>query len=119
MSYFFADPRSMHTWSAFRWWHQLFSNDRIVYTVSVFILIWAACVAQFFILRTAIPNLNKFAAVFLASIIAFSSLRYEVFFIRSLAEVPISAVLIAVLLRHFYERPFSTSSSFDSHQSSW
>lgn len=105
MTYLFADPGSQHSWSLFRWWHQLFSDDVLAYSLSVLILMWAACVAQFAFLRYVIPSLNPTVSLLLSSLIVFSPIRYEMFFIRSSAMMPISAVLVAWVLRKSYENP--------------
>ena len=79
-SYFFGDPSAHHVWSVFRWWGHLFSDDIFAYTISVIVLLWVGCIAQYCLLRVAIPDLGRISSVLLSTMLAFGSLRNEFLF---------------------------------------
>ena len=39
-TFFFGDPGVHHTWSVFRWWGHLFSDDILAYNTSIIVLLW-------------------------------------------------------------------------------
>ena len=80
VSFFYADPGSMHVWALVRWWNELFTNRLIAYNVSIIALMWAASLAHFAFLRKALPKLGRPLLILLACLIAFGPQRYFSFF---------------------------------------
>jgi len=106
VSWILGDPGTFHPWSLFRWWHELFSNPLTGFNASIFIFLWTACVAQYFLLRKALPELNRFIVYALSCMIAFGSLRYAYFFSQSYWGLfPVIVPVISLLLFAFQEKP--------------
>ncbi len=105
LTYFFGDPGLNHTWNLSRLWAEMFENDRLAYQVQVLVLIWVACLVQYFFIRKVVPEMGRVMAILLSSLIAFSSLRYEFLFLRSnILQVP-ATCLLSVVLWDFLKQP--------------
>ena len=106
ISYFYGDPGTFHTWSLFRWWNHLFSDPLLGFNSSIIFFLWAACLAQYIILRKIAPNLGKITSVALACMVAFGPLRYRVFFYQSYwGMFPVVVPVISLLLYSFSQKP--------------
>jgi hypothetical protein len=111
VSYFFADPGAQHTWSLFRWWHQIFTDQILAYHISIFLLLWLMSLTHHVLLKKIFPELNPIVLIFLASLVSVGSLRYEFFFIRHHAILVIATPIIALIIFNYLERP-STNGYF-------
>ncbi len=105
LSCFFGDPGAFHCWSVYRWFHEIFSDDRMVYQVTVLFLIWLTSLSQYLILRKAVPGLGFWYRVGLSLLIPMGSLRYEFFFQRHWIFLTIASPVIALILHEFFQRP--------------
>ena len=104
-SSFFADPGVYHVWSLFRWWHELFDDNKLAYDLTILFLIWAGAVALFFLLKEASPRLGRLPWFLLSALIAFSSLSYEFILLRHHAPMIIAASVIPLILVRFFKQP--------------
>ena len=105
VSYFFHDPGAFHVWAPLRWWQELFSNPRTAYNASIIGLLWFACIAQFFLLNRTVPDLGRVNSTLLSTLIAFGSLRHELFFQRTWITLSIGTALLSLILYDFMKRP--------------
>ena len=105
LTYFFGDIGLTHVWSLSRFWAEMFEDDRLGFQVQVFVFIWLACFVQYLFLRKLIPDMGRVVAIFLSSLIAFSSLRYEFLFFRSSTlQIP-ATCLLSLVLWDFLKQP--------------
>ena len=104
-SYFFGDPSAHHVWSLFRWWGHLFSDDILAYNISVIVLLWVGAIAQYCLLRLAIPDLGRISSTLLSTMLAFGSLRYEFLLNRFGTINPLIIISISLILYDFLKRP--------------
>jgi hypothetical protein len=102
---FYGDPGAFHCWSVYRWFHELFSDDRMVFQVTILFLLWLTSITQFLFLTKAIPSLRFRYRVGLSLLIPLGSLRYEFFFQRHWTFMTISPPVIALILHEFFQRP--------------
>jgi hypothetical protein len=105
LTYFFGDIGLTHVWNLSRFWAEMFENDRLGFQVQVFVFIWFACFAQYLFLRKLIPDMGWIMAIFLSSLVAFSSLRYEFLFLRAnTLQIP-ATCLLSLVLWDFLKQP--------------
>jgi hypothetical protein len=104
-SFLVGDLGAQHAWGFFRIWQEMFDDARIGYQVQVFFLIWVACIVLYFFLRRSIPNLGKMNSIFLCSVIAYGSLRYEYLFNGGHAIEITGTCLAALILSDLFKQP--------------
>ena len=104
-SSFYADPGTGHSWSLFRLWHRLFTDQVLAYNISIFIFLWLISLTHHILLRRVFPELDPITLIFLASLVSFGSLRYEFIFLRHLAPIIIATPIVALIILDHLEQP--------------
>ena len=104
-SHFYGDPGAHHVWGPWSLWPRLFSDQVTAYNASIVLLLLAAAVAQFALIRRVAPVLTPVPSLLLSTLIVFGSLRYEFFFQRHWIMLTVGGPLGALVLHDFYLRP--------------
>jgi len=98
-SHFYGDPGAHHVWGPWSLWPRLFSDQVTAYNASIVLLLLAAAVAQFALIRRVAPVLTPVPSLLLSTLIVFGSLRYEFFFQRHWIMLTVGGPLGALVLQ--------------------
>lgn len=106
-SYFFTDPGT-HPWSPLVLWGRLFGEHQLLaFNLSISFLLIAAAFTVAILIKRAIPQINWLVAVFLASLIMLSSLKYEFFSQRHWISMAIATPLVVIAIWDVVKAPWA------------